>query len=146
MKPISLCLPRRAGGFSLLEVLVAFVILAMAMGTLMQVFSGGLRNVGLSREYVQAVNLARNQLSAVGVEIPLAPGVATGEYENTYHWTLTMQPMMEEPVPNQNQQQASSASSSFGLMQLQLVVEWMENGNRPRSITLDSARFYPKKP
>lgn len=143
MKHHSSCMPGKAGGFSLLEVLVAFVILAMAMGTVMQVFSGGLRNVGLSREYVQAVNLAKNQLSAVGVQIPLVPGVVTGEYENLYHWTLSMQ-AMEEAAPAQGP--GFKGPSNFGLMQLQLVVEWMESGGKPRSITLDSARLYPKKP
>ena len=38
-------------GFSLLEVLVAFSILAIAMGALMQVFATGLRNTALAEEW-----------------------------------------------------------------------------------------------
>jgi len=132
----------RMQGFSLLEVLVAFSILAMVMGTLMQVFSGGLRNVGLAREYAQATNIARNQLNAVGLEIPLQPGQLQGE-SGSFQWTLLIQPYQEAspPVPL-----PVSSPANAGLMHLRVVVEWAEGGQPPRSVMLDSLRLFPRRP
>ena len=38
-------------GYSLIEVLVAFTILAMALTVLLKIFSAGLRNVDAASEY-----------------------------------------------------------------------------------------------
>ena len=40
--------PNRQRGFSLLEVLVAFAILSVSLGVLLQVFATGLRNAGVA--------------------------------------------------------------------------------------------------
>lgn len=61
-------------GFSLLEVLVAFAILSIALGVLLQIFATGMRNVGLSEEYSQAALYAESILAAYGREAPLAEG------------------------------------------------------------------------
>jgi len=62
-------------GFSLIEILVAFVILAMSLTVIFRIFSGGLRNVALSEDYAQAVLVAESQLSAIGVSEPDGGGV-----------------------------------------------------------------------
>jgi general secretion pathway protein I len=88
-------------GFSLLEVLVAFVILALVLGTLMEIFSGGLRNVGRAGEYQRAVLLAQSKLAAVGIETPLIEGESDGEFDPTYRWHIGIKPFQAsqmEPV------------------------------------------------
>lgn len=67
-----------ARGFSLLEVVVAFSILAMAMGVLMALFAQGLRNAGVARDYGRAIQLAESRLAEVGVTAPLRPGGEDG--------------------------------------------------------------------
>lgn len=90
-------------GFSLLEVLVAFVILAMALGVLMQIFSGGLRNANRSSEYQQAVLLAQSKLDSVGIELPLEPGSLEGVFDDTYRWQVSIRPY----VPDQEEAAAA---------------------------------------
>ncbi len=81
---------RACRGFSLLEVLVAFVILALVLAVLMRIFSGGLRNIGAAEGYSQAVAIAESKLAAIGVDAPLAEGTSADK-ENAYSWQVAVQ-------------------------------------------------------
>lgn len=79
-------IPIAVKGFSLVEVLAAFSILAMSLGVLLALFSGGLRNTGIAHEYSRAVTLAESKLAEVGVTEPLAPGERQGAFDGQYRW------------------------------------------------------------
>jgi general secretion pathway protein I len=81
-----------AGGFTLIEVLVAFAILALTLAALFQVFSGGLRNVAAADRHLMATMLARSVLDDVGSEIPIVSGERSGEIEQGYRWTVRILP------------------------------------------------------
>lgn len=83
---------RRQTGFSLLEVLVAFAILALSLGVLLQIFSKALATTAISETYGQAVALAEAKLNAVGSEIPLEEGVHTGEPQQEMDWIVYVEP------------------------------------------------------
>ena len=61
-------------GMTLIEVLVAFVVLSVTMAAILQIFSGGMRNARLADSYSRAVFLAESKLAAAGIERPLVPG------------------------------------------------------------------------
>lgn len=93
-------------GFSLLEVLVAFTILALTLGVLMQVFSRALNTSSLSGTYGRATALAEAGLGLVGVDIPLRPGSQGGETEDGLRWQVQVAEVAldnllpgEAPVP-----------------------------------------------
>lgn len=79
-------------GFSLLEILVAFSIMAIAMGMLLSIFSSGLRNASVSEDYTAAVQIAEALMAGVGVEKPLQQGQASGVENEKYRWELTVAP------------------------------------------------------
>lgn len=79
----------RQSGFSLLEVLVAFVILALSLGVIMRIFSTSLNNIGRSERATVAVEVARSALARLGVEEPLSEGELSGE-DAGYRWTATI--------------------------------------------------------
>jgi general secretion pathway protein I len=89
----------RCRGFSLLEVLVAFAIMALALGALMQVFSTGLRTVTLGDEYTRAVLLAESKLAAMGVEEPLQEGEQSGTFDEHYRWRTVTRAYTEPEAP-----------------------------------------------
>ncbi len=89
----ALPLPRRAhrrgcAGFSLLEVLVAFAILAITLGVLMQIFSRALSTTAVSGSYARAAELAEATLAEAGAAVPLEEGDYSGEAEGGMTWAL----------------------------------------------------------
>lgn len=136
----------RQGGFSLLEVLVAFSILALSMGVLMQIFSGGLRNVGLSEDYARAVAIAETQLAGAGVETPLVAGEASGEFGEKFRWHFVAQPLEATLSNVQVPVMGQTVVSPIGLMGLAVTVEWGSGPGNIRTLTLHSARQYTKTP
>jgi general secretion pathway protein I len=76
----------RQAGFSLLEVLVAFVILALSMGVIMRLFSTSLRNIDKTDRRAVAALLAQSALATLGVDEPLSEGELTGEGTEGYRW------------------------------------------------------------
>ena len=83
----------RAGGesgFTLIEVLVSFVIVALAMGALLQIFSSGLRSGYIAEQYSAAVLLAESKLEAVGIEEQLVEGETSGAFDNGFRWTVSV--------------------------------------------------------
>jgi general secretion pathway protein I len=79
-------------GFSLLEVLVAFAILAITLGVLMEIFSRASLAAIVSSRYSQAASLVESKLAAAGVEVPLEEGSFAGETEDGFAWEVTMAP------------------------------------------------------
>ena len=88
--------PARQRGFSLLEILVAFSILALSLGVLMQIFSGSLRNADITRDQAQAVALAQTLLASAGVETALAAGERSGSVDDKFRWQLRAAPAAQE--------------------------------------------------
>ena len=79
---------RRASGFTLLEVLVAFTILAVLLTALIQAFSQGLRASTVAEERATAVLVARSIMAEVGSSIPLEESEQSGDLEDGLGWRL----------------------------------------------------------
>jgi type II secretion system protein I len=80
--------PREAG-FTLIEVLVATVIAALALVALLESFSSGLSTVSRLAERDRAALLAQSVLEAVGARELLTEGVETGQASDGVEWRTT---------------------------------------------------------
>ncbi|HHH38638.1 MAG TPA: type II secretion system protein, partial [Sedimenticola sp.] len=67
-------------GFTLLEVMVAFTIMALSTAVLLQAFGGGVHLLGNANAQSRAASLARSQLARVGREWPLSEGEYHGRW------------------------------------------------------------------
>jgi general secretion pathway protein I len=117
-------------GFSLLEVLVAFAILALSLGVLLQIFAGGARSAWTAEAYARAADVAESVMALAGTELPLAVGVHQGETHG-YRWTLEMLPYPTTEL--------LAPPGHLALLQLVVRVQWIE-GEATRKLTLDSLR------
>lgn len=73
---------RGQDGFTLIEVIVAFTILAVMLTALLQGFSRGMDGIAAADERSRLIAAAQNRLEEVGVLIPLEPGVEAGRMDD----------------------------------------------------------------
>lgn len=84
---------RAEGGFTLLEILAAFVVFALVFATTLQVLSGALRNTQRSADYTVAALHAQSVMEALGIEPPLEEGTFRGDFDDGYRWEMDVVPV-----------------------------------------------------
>ena len=70
-------------GFSLIEMVAAFLVFAIAIGVLMSVLTAAMRNTRMSADYTMAALWAQSRLDIVGVGIPVEEGHTSGRFDDT---------------------------------------------------------------
>lgn len=115
-----------AGGFSLLEMLVAISILALALGALYQAASGATRNVRTDEKYAYGVELARSLLAA-NARVPVDGVTTTGETAGGFAWRVATRPIDFE----------RSALAAASLQHVEVGVSWVD-GSKRREVVLNS--------
>jgi general secretion pathway protein I len=123
-------------GFSLLEVLVAFVILATVLAALYQVLAGGLRARTVAEDYFAASVIAESKLAEVGYTIELKPAELGGLIGDRFEWALVIEPEshLDHGLP--------ISGLPMRLFRLRVKVSWLDGG-RSRELALDTLRLGP---
>ncbi|MBI1896125.1 MAG: type II secretion system protein [Acidobacteria bacterium] len=122
-------------GFTLLEVLVATVIMAIAVGGLLSSLSTSMRNASRLTAYDRAAMLARHKMDELLATRPL-PMMATieGQWpEMEAGWRARMTPFDFPP---------GAGPQTPVLERIELEVWWMQ-GREHRTFTLDAFRRSP---
>lgn len=123
----------RPDGFTLLEVIIAFVILALMLGTVFNTFSIGLRNANLAGDYAGAVVHAEAKLGLLGVAEPLEVSASNGRFDRLYGWRQSIRPVLQPD-------ESSASKNSPQLYEVILTVFW-GNGAEARELTLRTLRM-----
>ena len=110
-----------ASGFSLLETLVALVILSLALGTLYQAAAGATRNIRVAEQYTRAVALAESMLSAHSYVVDPNMNLE-GEF-GEFSWQVLSWPV-SDPVNAAVAEDAVLAVQGAPLQYLQVWVRW----------------------
>lgn len=84
------------GGFTLVEVLVAFAILAVALGFLMHVIANVVGRTGEAASRAGALEVGQSLLDRLGVDLPLQDGVSEGDGGSRYRWHIEISPYGDE--------------------------------------------------
>lgn len=121
-------------GFTLLEVLIAFTLVAFVLTAVMQLYSGGLRSTGIAEQRVIASMLARSKLEELGAKQPLEPRIESGISDTGYRWQAEVRRYWEIS-PEEAQE-----GNPVVLFQLAVTVEWGPRA-APRSVQLATLRI-----
>ena len=130
-----------ARGFTLLEVLIAFAILAVALVALFRAFGTGATNARLSEAYTVATLHAESIMAAAGVETSLQAGVSEGDLPGGYRWRAVVAPAPSGGPGTDRGADTLSADPLAGLLyEIAVTVSWREDG-KARAVDLRSYRI-----
>ncbi|MCK4493628.1 MAG: type II secretion system protein [Methylococcales bacterium] len=121
-------------GFSLLEILVAFSILAFSLGIVLKIFSSSLRTATVAEDYTLAIEIAESLLAKTGTETKLALGEQTGETEPHFKWSVNVIPIALAVSPQLPEALAKR------VVQVNVQVQWGDE-NHPRSLDLSTLKL-----
>lgn len=128
----------RQRGFSLLEILIAFSILALSLGILLKIFSAGVNTAGVAEEYNEAGQIAESLMAQTGVEKPLQPNEATGLEKEKYHWRVSVSPFQ---FTAENLDVTTIAAVLF---KVKVTVTWGEDNADGRQVELITLKLANK--
>ena len=118
-------------GFSLLEVIVALAIMAMGFVTVLQLFSGSIRSLSLSEQYLKGTTLAHSKLGELEVNnyrVTESEGIFPDE--KNYRWQLQVSPHTS-PL--------NSKENNIQLSEVTLNVLW-EDAGKTRDIEMSTLK------
>ncbi|MGN6093632.1 MAG: prepilin-type cleavage/methylation domain-containing protein [Luteibacter jiangsuensis] len=87
-------------GFSLLEIIAAMLLLALALGAVMHVAGAATEVTGHARELNRIAMLADATLDAIGLREPLREGMQEGTYDTRHRWRSVVS--VQTPFPGQS--------------------------------------------
>jgi len=127
---------RAQAGYTLIEIIVAFAILALGLTLLLGTLSGATRQVRQAGDAGRAGLHAQSLLAEFG-ELP-RPGARAGELEDgRYRWRLQVE-AWADPAPRSGPTRIDPNAAR--LLRLQLQVEWGEGAPAQR-VQLSSLRL-----
>jgi general secretion pathway protein I len=126
----------RSAGFTLLEVVVALAIAAVALVGLFQAGSGGLFAVDTAARVQEAVQRAQSHLAAVGRDAALVEGDFTDEDGGGYRWRLRVRPVTTRQVPAA----AGNANATETLFDVEVAISWPGHSG-DRAVVLKTLRL-----
>ena len=124
----------RQQGFTLLEVILAVVVLATALGLLLGMLSRGVKQVSQAQAESEAAMHAQSLLDMVGTLEPIEAGASEGRFaDSRYRWRMQVVPAADPappPAPQEGspEQQAMPTDSAPILYRVVLDVEWGDAG------------------
>jgi general secretion pathway protein I len=124
---------RRARGFTLIEIVVAFSILAVGLGIAMQIATGAMRQSRSAADYTEAALYAQSLLDNVGVGERLEEGESSGEFNDRFQWSLR-----SEAYEIETESPLDTGIAPVELYRLELLVSWQRGRNtqEARFVTL----------
>ena len=139
MKSLKTGLPhglrRHSRGFTLLEVMLAFVIFALSFATVLEIMAGSMRSVSRASDDTEVALLAQSLMDLVGSEIPVEEGEYSGIGMDHYNWemSLSLYDSGTEPDDQGVVVQELADMSGIELYRVDLYVDW-DTGRRQRNL------------
>lgn len=82
----------RSQGFTLIEIIASFTILAMTFMVILEILSNSSTNTIKSSERSKIALLAQSKMDEVGLTIPIEEGTESGSFDDEIDWDVTIEP------------------------------------------------------
>jgi len=122
--------PKKHQGFSLLEILVAFTIMAVSLSIVLKIFSAGVNTAIVSEDYIVATQIAESLMAKTGIEEPLIASETSGTEDDKYQWMVKVE----------SSSQFVEDESNTELMDVQVLVQWGNEQGNGRMIELNTIK------
>lgn len=123
--------PRGDAGFTLIEVLVALTILALAAGFAFSALSSGMLAIERAHAAQDAVLTGQSLLARLGHDIEIKPSHLTGTAEGR-DWQVDIGASLADPPP----------AAGLAAFPVSVVIHWQDDRGR-QTLRLDSNRLGP---
>lgn len=124
-------------GFTLLEVMLAFVIFALSFATVLEVMAGSMRSVKRASDDTEVALFAQSIIDLVGTEIPVEEGQFNGTGMDRYQWQLDI--TLYESGDEDMGTEVLAEMSGVELYRVDLEIDW-ETGRRQRDLHFSTLR------
>lgn len=138
-------LPHRAHGFSLLEVLVAFMIVALVVTALFRLYGGAMTNMSAADDWTRALLVAQSRLAVASAAQPLREATETGtEDDGRIQWQTSVVAWTPADV-NPDVEQASQTMPTR-LFRISVDVHFPGVADKPRTLSLSTVAIGARNP
>lgn len=119
------------GGFTLLEVLLAFVVFAISFAVTLEILTGAMRNTARAREYTEAALIAQSVMDQLGLDIPIESGTQLQGEEGDYRWELSIDLFIGADDSSRSLELVEL--TGVDLLEVECIISWGEGGRERRS-------------
>ncbi|HEY3180679.1 MAG TPA: type II secretion system protein [Casimicrobiaceae bacterium] len=132
-------------GFSLLEVLVAFVIVSLVATALFRLFGGALGNAAAANEWSRALLFAQTRLAMAASALPLRESVDQGsESDGRIRWETKVAPYT--PPNTTDDLERASEGLPTRLFRVSVDVRFPSDNGRDRVVSLSTLKLGARNP
>jgi general secretion pathway protein I len=131
----------RQDGFTLLEVIVAFAISALAISILYEGTLGGLAATAAAGKTMEALSLAQSHIAAIGRGAPIVPQDDSGTDGGGFDWTLHIKPIGSREMTLSDSDRANDTKETAAVLYDVVVTESWTEGLRHREVRIATRRF-----
>lgn len=124
-------------GFTLVEALVAFAILAVVIVALYESMGTGVSGLARAGRFDEAVLIAESRLAELEATKTL-PAVENAVEGTEYRWRV-------EPIADETPEPPELAASTLKAQKIRLIVTWQDRGAK-REIAVERLLLIPRQP
>ncbi len=96
--------------------------MALSLGILLRIFSGGVNTATVAEEYTTAVQIAETLMAKTGTEIPLRTQHKSGVEDEKYHWLVDISPYKLSATT------MDAKTLGIELYKINVIVDWGDEG------------------